>query len=176
VRDRSRRLGVLVQFLGALLLTVLSVVPAYGQGFSEPYWIGREIWVKPAKAAYQHIEFYQRPTFNSSSFFAVQKTKFRVEQVNKGWVSLRFIGDYGKFGEAYLPLSRLRMNHYNARGASRAEYERAAFFQQDPDEIAAALKAEESRDEPKKKRAVDALEKYQTWKHPAWKTKPRGKP
>ncbi len=158
-----------------LLATIAAIaaVPAiavYAEGFTEPYWIGRTLWIKPAREAFRQIEFYTRPGLNNTSFVVNLKREFKIEGVYKGWVHVRFLQRYAAYGEAFVPLGVLRRFIYRPPLPSRLEYDRAAFFEEDPDVVLAEIERDEvARKGKRDSKRIDPLQKYRTWEQPSWK-------
>lgn len=166
-----RTLG--LSFAVVVLLAFTTIAQA--QGFTEPYWIGKTIWFKPASASYRQIEFYLKPTLNSTAIVVSKKTAFVIDEVEKGWLTCRSAGGFAGRAEMYLPLSMMRTFLYRSNRPNRLEFERSSFFLEDPDVVWAAIVADlDAGKKPVKKSGIDsAMEPYQSWKHPAWKKNPQ---
>jgi hypothetical protein len=159
----------------ALFFLLAAVFPlrAPAQQYSEPFWIGKTVWIKTVKESFRQIEFHSQPSNDAISFVIPIKTAFVIDQASRGWFKVRFLTSFGSYRDGYLHMSMLRRFLYRAKLPNRLDYDRAIFFLQDPDTIMSDIVAFEtgkSKKKDPKKKTIDPLG-AQSWKNPPWKQK-----
>ncbi len=119
--------------ISCLLNLLIFAALATADDFSDGDLVGNFFWVKPAKEIYRRLEFYREPRIESPSFFPASKRKIRIISVARGWIKLNFIG--AGYDEAWVPLGYFRRNFYNYASFNSYAFDRATFFNDDPDAI-----------------------------------------
>lgn len=138
--------------IGCLLNLLFFAAIASADDFSDGDLVGHTFWVKPAKEIYRRLEFYREPRLEGVSFFPSSKKQIRIINVNRGWIKLNFIG--AGYEEAWVPLGYFRRNFYNYSTFNSYAFDRATFFNDDPDAIqeraaASTLAATGKKQKPK---------------------------
>lgn len=138
--------------IGCLFNLLIFAALATADDFTDGDLVGQYFWVKPAKEIYRRLEFYREPRTESQSFFPSSKKKIRIISVGRGWIKLNFIG--AGYDEAWVPLGYFRRNFYNYTSFNSYAFDRATFFNDDPEVIqeraaAATLPATGKKAKPK---------------------------
>jgi hypothetical protein len=119
--------------IGCLFNLLFFSALALADDFSDGELVGKTFWVKPAKEIYRRLEFYREPKIESPSFLPNGKKRIRIISVGRGWVKLNFLG--AGYDEAWIPLGYFRRNFYNYKTFNSYAFDRATFFDDDPDAI-----------------------------------------
>jgi hypothetical protein len=121
--------------LGCTLALLFVVTAASAQDFDYDELAGQVFWVQPAKEIYKRLEFYRQPNLTGASFFPQGKKTFRIIGVSRGWIKLNFISSFNISEEAFIPLGYLKRNIYSSKTYNEYAFNRATFFNEDPDDI-----------------------------------------
>ena len=121
--------------LGFTLCLIFYAALTAAQDFNDGELVGQVFWVKPAKEIYRRLEFYRQPKLEAASFFPPAKKQMRIISVGRGWIKLEFFSASGGFEEAHIPLGYFKRNRYNASVFNSYAFDRATFFDEDPDVI-----------------------------------------
>jgi hypothetical protein len=119
--------------IGCLLNLLFFTALTTADDFSDGDLVNQTFWVKPAKEIYRRLEFYREPRIESPSFFTSSKKKIRIISVGRGWIKFNILG--AGYEEAYVPLGYFRRNFYNYASFNSYAFDRATFFNEDPDAI-----------------------------------------
>lgn len=130
--------------ISCALTTLLFVGTAFAQDFNTDQLVGQIFWVRPAPELFRRLEFYRQPNLNAVTFYPPSKKSFRIVSVIRGWIKLNFISSFNIGEEAFLPLGYLKRNTYTSKIYSDYAFNRATFFNEDPDDIKERAKAAEA--------------------------------
>ena len=128
--------------LGCALCLLFFASLASAQDFNDGELIDQTFWVKPAKEIYRRLEFYRQPKLEAATFFPPSKKQIRIISIGRGWIKLNFISAYNGLEEAYIPVGYFKRNRYTSSSFNSYAFDRATFFNDDPDVVKERAEAE----------------------------------